>query len=329
MDGRTGLVVVCALAGGAWALLVLTLLGRRLHARRRLVRGETVDAGAEWPVPIDPLETIIRDPEARDAQTRVLLFQALRSGEPELRVASITTLGRLGERHAWAIDGLVEALADGVEDPVRVAGQLDRLAPRPGSRLPPLLGHPSSAVRLYAVKLLARYPSLAASHVPPLTEDFAPTVRAAALETLGAVGSGDALRRAFRLLDDPHPLVRAQASRAASRIAPLASAPFVLPLLGDRSWSVRAAAREALVAAGADVAAVVAPALHGDDVVRAGAALVLQDVGAVDALVDGDVGELERVLDVGGHRLRTAASERKRSGMHLGTSTTLGAEALT
>jgi HEAT repeat protein len=328
MDGRTGLVVVCALAGSAWALLVLTLVGRRLRARY-LPADAAADGETDWPVPSDPLETIIRDPEARDEQTRVLLLQALRSTEPELRLASITTLGRLGERHAWAIDGLVEALADDVADPVRVAGQLDRLAPRVGSRLPPLLGHPSSGVRFYAVRLLARYATLASRHVPPLTEDPSPNVRAAALETLGALGTAEALRRALRLLEDPHPAVRAQASRAAAGIAPLASAPFVLPLLADRSWSVRAAAREALVAAGADVAAVVEPALAGDDVTRAGAALVLQDVGVVDALTEGDGEQLARILDVGGQRLRTAASERRRTGTRLGPSTTVGAEAVT
>jgi HEAT repeat protein len=321
MDGRTGLVVVCALAGSAWAVLVLSLVGRRLRAARPTAGAATHDVATEWAVPDDPLATIVRDPEAREEHTRVLLLQALRSDEPELRLAGITTLGRLGERHAWAIDALIGALADGVDEPVRVAGQLDRLAPRPGSRLPPLLEHPSGVVRFYGVKLLAKYPALSARHVPPLTDDPSPNVRAAALETLGAGGSGGALRRALRLLEDPHPIVRAQASRTAAALAPLASAPFVLPLLADRSWAVRAAAREALVAAGAGVAEVIAPALHGDEALRAQAALVLQDVGVVDALAaDGE--QLGRILDVGGERLRTAATQRRQSGVRLGTSTT-------
>ena len=54
-------------------------------------------------------------------------------------LASVTALGRLGHRHEWAIDGLIEALADGSDSPVRVAAALDELAPRPGSRLLPLL----------------------------------------------------------------------------------------------------------------------------------------------------------------------------------------------
>ena len=64
-----------------------------------------------------------------------------------MRIAAITALGGLGERYEWAVDGLIEALAERIEDPVRVAAQLDRLAPRPGSRLAFLLGHPNTVVR--------------------------------------------------------------------------------------------------------------------------------------------------------------------------------------
>jgi len=113
--------------------------------------------------------------------------------------------------------------------------------------------------------------------------------------------------------------VRAQAVRTATAVAPLPAASFVVPLLVDRSWWVRNAAREGLVAAGRDVADVLAPALESDDpALRAGAALVMQDIGLVDDLVaDVDPGHLERILDAGGGRLRRAASERARRGLHL------------
>ena len=90
-----------------------------------------------------------------------------------------------------------------------------------------------------------------------------------------------------------------------------------MPLLGDRSWWVREAAREGLVAAGRDVTGALAPALESDDhALRSGAALVLQDVGLVDELVrEDDLGKLERILDAGGERLRTAAADRARSGL--------------
>jgi len=316
MDGRIGLVVVCAVAGGAWALLVLALLLSRLRDRRSGAQPAPVPADAEWPLLDDPLDRVRLGTIGDDDETRTILLRALRSDEPELRLASVTTLGRLGDRYEWAIDGLVEALAEGADNPVRVAGQLDRLAPRCGSRLPPLLEHPSSTVRFYAVRLLAQYPALAARHVPRMATDTSANVRGAALETLGAVASAEALRCALRLLDDPHPVVRAQAARTAGAIAPATSAPYVLPLLGDRSWWVREAAREVLVAAGRDVSDVVERALHDDNErLRAGAALVLQDIGIVD---DAELGQLERILDAGGRRLRAAATERKRRGIRLG-----------
>jgi HEAT repeat protein len=331
MDGRTGLVVVCAVAGGAWALLVAAVLVGRLRARRHRRQVPVAAAGeAEWQVPKEALDRIRLGVVEGDDETRSILLRALRSDEPELRLASVTTLGRLGHRFEWAIDLLVEALAEEVDDPVRVAAQLDRLAPRAGSRLPPLLGHPSSVVRFYAVRLLAQYGALASRHVPRMTEDTSANVRAAALETLRAVASGEALRCALRLLDDPHPLVRAHASRTAAAIAPLTAAPFLVPLLGDRSWWVREAVREALVAAGKEVSGSVESALHEEDTaVRTGAALVLQDIGIVDALVDdADLGQLERILDAGGPRLREAATDRKLGGLRLGATAARAAEAV-
>ncbi len=319
VDGGLGLVVVCAVAAAAWVQLAGAILVGRFRARRAPFEAPVM-ANGEWRVPQPALEPLERaDLEAEEART--ILLRGLRSGEPELRAASVTALGRLGERHEWAVDGLVEALARGDDDVVKVATQLDRLAPRAGPRLPPLLGHPNGVVRFYAVRLLASYEGLAGRHVPEMTADPSPNVRAAALETLRVAASGEALRCALRLLEDANPLVRAHASRTASSIAPLTAAPFLVPLLADRSWWVREAAREGLVAAGRDVDVAIAPALEsGDDALRTGAALVLQDVGLVDELVrDDDLGQLERIFDAGGRRLRTAAADRARLGVHLGT----------
>ena len=247
-------------------------------------------------------------------EARALLERGLRSDERDVRVASVTALAGFATDHEWALDGLVEALASEVETPERVATELDRLAPRPGRRLAPLVGHPSEVVRFYVVRLLGRYPELARRHVAALTADPSPHVRAAALETLRVAGSADALRRALEMLSDSQPFVRAQASRTAVEIAGVGAAPFVAPLLADESWWVREAAREALVGAGPQVAAVVSRLVDASDpVLRKGAALVLQDVGVVDALVDAeDPGELERVMEAGGNRLRRATAERAR-----------------
>jgi HEAT repeat protein len=322
MDGGTALQVVCAAAAALWMLLALTLLVGRLRARSAR-RPDVVRDHGEWRLP-PPGAEVVADPDA----TRALVLRALRGDEPELRTASIVTLGRLGEQHEWAIDGLVEALLQDEADVVRAATQLDRLAPRVGTRLLPLLGHPSSVVRVAAVRLLARYGALAARHVPALTADRSPKVRAAALETLRVTASGEALRRALELLGDASPLVRAHACRTAAAIAPLASASFLVPLLADPSWWVRDAAREGLVAAGPEVAGVLAPALESDvESLRSGAALVMQDVGLVDELaVDEDRARLERILAAGGDRLREAASDRARAGRRLRSLPAVGAE---
>jgi HEAT repeat protein len=313
MDGRTGLVVVCAVSGGAWALLVLTLLAGRVRERRPLTPSAGPPDTHEWQVPAAAAGLVDLE-EVEEREARTMLTRSLRSETPDLRTASVTALGELAERHDWAIDGLVEALADARENPLRVAGLLDGLAPRPGPRLVPLLRHPSPTVRFYVVRLLVRYPALAARDVPALCGDPSPEVRGAALETLRDAGSGAALRFALRLLEDPHPQVRAQACRTAAALAGRASAPYLVPLLGDGSWWVREAAREALVHAGDDAAHPVEAVLEsGDSALRAGAALVLQDIGRVDALAD-DPETLERILLAGGSQLRVAAVERARVG---------------
>jgi hypothetical protein len=310
VDGPAALVLVCALAAACWLGLAAAIPASRLVARRR---GKMALAAG---VPSDMQDDTL---VGRDGPTmRALLERGLRDRDRDVRVAAITSLAALAPTHEWAVDGLIEAFASELETPGRVAAELDRLAPRPARRLVPLLEHPSDVVRFYAVRLLARYPDLARRHVPDVTRDRSPNVRAGALETLRDSGSAEALRSALVLLRDPQPFVRAHAGRTACAIAGCSAATFVAPLLGDPSWWVREAARESLTRLGPDVAHVVWPLLEDDDAaIRAGAALVLQDVGVLDRLAQGggslathDPGRLERILGAGGPRLRRTASER-------------------
>ena len=265
-----------ALLGLSWAIMILVILGGRV---RRGHRDQRSDVG-EWALLDD--RAVAGHGSGAPPEDRAVLLRGLQSCEPDVRAASVTALGRLGHRHEWAIDGLIEALADGYDSPVRVAAALDDLAPRPGTRLLPLLRHPNDAVRFSAARLLARYPSLALRHVPDVTRDASPQIRAAALETLRATASGEALRCAVERLEDPHPLVRAHAVRTAGAVAGARCAALLVPALGDRSWWVRDAVRETLTAAGPEVAEVVLAALQDANVeVRGGAGLVLQALGVV------------------------------------------------
>ncbi len=309
------LVVICAIACGGWLLLATGVVVGRLGS------DAGVGPGSDAPRPSDDSpRSLAPEGDGEDASRR-LLEESIRSADSETRISAITTLGRLGQRHEWAVDALIEALTTGGE-PVRVAAQLDRLAPRPGDRLIPLLAHPSDLVRFCATRLVARYPTLAETHIPELTRDPSPDVRAAALETLRTTGSAEALRCSLHLLEDPHARVRANACRTALAIGGPRAAPFLARRLGDESWWVREAARESLVAAGPDVVTAVLPLLEGEDPdLRHGAALVLQDVGALDDLLAEDVEhrDAKRILAASSRRLRDAAASRAQLGVRLGT----------
>jgi len=323
MDGRTTAAVACAVAGGAWALLGMATILRRLAFLRS---ARALDAAPVLRLPPERgSEYGWRSPRAADPPTRPrsdegmdsrrVLRQALRSNDPRARRRAVKTLGGLGRHHDWAVDALVEALAEGRDTPARVAAELDRLAGHVGPRLIPLLGHPASEVRFYAVRLLARHDTSTRRLAGRLVRDPSPNVRAAALETLRSLSSGDTLRNALALLDDSHPHVRAHAARTACSISGRGAAMSVVPLLSDQSWWVRDAARAALVAAGRDVTAAVVEGLdHPVPLVRSGCALVLQDLGVVDELLtrEPENGLLQRIFAAGGEGLRAAAAQRAR-----------------
>ena len=246
--------------------------GRRVEGQPRPV-SELVDLG---------------DTDGRTAEA--LLYQSLRSDVPELRTASVTALGNLAERHDWAIDGLVEALAEASENPVRVAGELDRLAPRPGPRLPPLLG-PSERRR----PLLRRAPALALSRARRAARPC--LYRRTRRRTSAAPRS----RRFERPARPRRSVMRSGSSRtrirrcAHRRAEPRRPSPAARPRPTSsrssptrRGGCARPRARRSSRPATTRLTAV-EPALDSDDqALRSGAALVLQDIGHVDSLVGDD-----------------------------------------
>ncbi len=333
MDGRTMLLLGCGIAASVWltggcAVLLFRLRSRR---RRRAVSSHAVgDLQLYGPIGLHaaPLRvstsnggSLVGLADADDPAARELLSRGLWSSEVEIRRASVTALGRLACRHEWAVDGLIEALAEQRDTPARVAAHLDRVAPRADARLMPLLGHPSDVVRYHAARLLSRDDESGRRAVPDLTSDPSPQVRSAALEALEASPTGSGLRSAFQLLHDPDPLVRAQACRTASAISRLSAAPLVAPLLADTSWEVREAAHAALVAAGSRAVPIVVPLLEDEDsILRSLAARVLQDLGVVDDLnaSGSDPSLLERISEAGGQRHSVPADDRTRQGRPLG-----------
>jgi HEAT repeat protein len=311
-----------------WAVLVAVTVIDRMRFERREKRNQDVrdltsrkalvrlasgagNSPGEW----HRGGALVRLVERDDDRSEQLLRDAIRGSDPELRYAAVTALGGIAADHDWAVDLLLEALAEGKERAARIAAALDRAVPNVGERLVPLLTHPSPVVRFWTVRLLARYPELR-RHVASLRADANPQVRAAVLETLRATaaapGDAAALRLAVDLLDESRPTVRFQAIRAAAEIGHGAVAPLLVPLLGDTSWAVRKQAEETLVGLGSDGALAATDALESQQPnVLHGAARVLQDTGVIDGLwADSEHDLLARVFDAGDDRVRLTAELR-------------------
>ncbi|HUP89265.1 MAG TPA: HEAT repeat domain-containing protein [Longimicrobiales bacterium] len=84
-----------------------------------------------------------------------------------------------------------------------------------------------------------------------LSSDALPATRAAAADTLGAIGGEDAVNELTGLLDDSHWNVRRAAARALGRIEHWPAATRLGAMLDDPVWEVRTAAAGALRALGA------------------------------------------------------------------------------
>ena len=321
------LALVCACLGLLWlALAALTLVNRIVHDRwrrvgarrlppagsrreQRLLRRACVHRNGvgRW----RRVATLQALAEAGHPKAPRLLRRALADPDPEIVAAAVKALGRLDED--WAAEALVRALHDERYPRSRIAAQLERLAPRAGHLLVPLLSDPDAPVRFWAATLLVRYPGLALDELRACARDADPNVRAAAVEALGASGEPTALPAALALLVDPAWFVRAHACRAVGALGSPAVAADVAALLADDWWWVRSAAKDALRGLGASAAPAVVPLLeHEDRFARNSAAEVLQDVGFLDALAARDPGAdlLARIYVAGGTRLRDAAERR-------------------
>lgn len=322
-----GSVAVLVAAFVAWvALGALVLLGRARHdlgERRsgreaplsereasRLVRRAGRAPRTEWGSWRRAL-AVTRLARSRHPSTPRLVRALLCDRHPRIVDAAVRALGELGDE--WAIELLVSALREGRGSRSRVAAELDRLAPRPGPLLPPLLRDPSPVVRFWGATLLARYPDLGGRGLVALAWDPDPNVRAAVAETLGERGGREAGTALLALLGDPQWFVRVHAARAAGKVLGAEAAPTLCELLSDDRWWVRTAAKDALRGIGPEaVRPLLSVLTHADRFARNGAAEVLQDIGFVDTLALEHPASplLARIYAAGGDGMRAATEQR-------------------
>jgi HEAT repeat protein len=222
---------------------------------------------------------------ARSDQSWECLDRALADGGREVKAATVTLLGQLGDRRSAAL--LVGAMRAGSFSRSRIAASLDAFSIDIGDLVAPLVASADTLVRFWATTLMQRYPQTPdlARQVIALTNDTEPLVRKAAIDAIVAIDveAVNALRT--RLTDDI-PFVRAHAARSLGRLQGASASRALLPLLADRDWTVRDAAKESLGAMGATIVPAVFPVLaHPDAFARNSAAEVLQNVGVFERLL--------------------------------------------
>lgn len=248
-----------------------------------------------------------------------LLDRALLSSDEEVRSAAIQNLGELDSLQARRV--LVESLRVGTFVRSRVAAQLEGRSPISLRVLRPLLEDARPIARYWGAILLAPL-----AHEPEARDalliaavDDRAEVRAGAAESLRRGHSGSATQMLISLLRDRSARVCIHAARSLGRRRAVVAAKPLASLLRDSNWSVRRAAKGALVEIGGLSAAAVSPLLDGkDEFARNGAAEVLQGLGVVRGLVDdleestesarrAAAADLAPILSAGGDGFTTAA----------------------
>ena len=240
-----------------------------------------------------------------------LIRPVLVDADPQIAAAAIRTLGDIGDD--WAIDLLLDALRRGDGSRSRVAAELERLAPAPGSKLAPVAARLEPGGSLLGRDAAAPVSGLGEATLIELTWDADPNVRAAAVETLGTRAATTSASRSSRVS------TTASGSSASMRPAPPATCSGRRPRRPWRAISPTSAGgceprRRTRCAESAPTPCRRSSSIlgHEDAFARNGAAEVLQDIGFVDflALDNPRSPLLERIYAAGGERFREAAEAR-------------------
>jgi HEAT repeat protein len=226
-------------------------------------------AGVRKAARLRALTIIVRS----DSPRAIGLLRAAMAEEDMSIVASAVRLtSELPTRTADIL--LLDVLVEGRHPRSRTATELEPRSARIRSELLALAAHPDAGLRFWAVTLLGREPKDAAvaSALALRASDLDPSVRAAAAEALGKVEPEVSEPILRRLLEDSVFYVRAHAARGAGAAKIDQLAGDLVPLLADTNWWVRAAAKESLLALGAEgFRAAVVALEHEDRFARDGA----------------------------------------------------------
>ena len=265
---------------------------------------------------------------ARPDSIHALLRVALADADADVASAAASVLQRLGDRRAAEI--LIGGLRASRLPASRIAARLERFTIPLDDLLESLLTSQRPEARYWAATLLRSHHGYAgAEKIAALVDDPDAPVRKAALLTLAAMQAPDVARLAAWRLTDPAPFVRSAAVHALAQTGEQtpdrgrrsALAASIAPLLSDRDWSVRTAAKDALTRLGPSTWRAVAAQLSSEDrFARNGAAEVLQNLGVLDWTLRGiasgvrpspeAIDVLKRALREGGMPMADAAMLR-------------------
>jgi HEAT repeat protein len=212
-----------------------------------------------------------------------LLERALECDDEQVVTAAIALLGLVRDRRAAVI--LMQALRACAHRAPKAAASLDALPLDAFDVVVPLAADESPCNRAWAAVLMRRYGASAEvqRRLAALAGDADPHVRHTALGVLGDVGGQVALDAVQRRLTDSVGMVRARAARALASMGATESAWRIAVLLGDREWTVRSAACDALTSLGPAAALALGPAVASDDpFVRDSAAAVMRRLSGAD-----------------------------------------------